>query len=207
MLAPDYWGNPRYDFHLQRFSHGQFFYQETCFYCGVIPVALALLALYRPEKGARFFRNLLVVYILLVGTPIWNAAAVLPAVSKVNSLRTLFVMSFSICVLAAFGFDRAVHLNASRRWPLAATLAGAALGLLVYFSKTVLDPTFLSGWLPGQAVRLPSPEIWNLKTEWLQHVGLAAQAFYTWHNSAFWLPPLLLMGLAALFLAKLPETW
>lgn len=101
-FAPDFYGNPvtRNDW------YG--FYAEWASYIGVVPLGLALYALFRRTKHIGFFLCLAIVS-LLIATPnpvntliVWLK---IPAVSTSYAARIIVLTSFALCVIAAYGLD------------------------------------------------------------------------------------------------------
>ena len=107
ILFPDFYGNPgTYNY----FSKG--FYYETTFFIAVPAFILALYALFsfvRSRKIARFFSiSFIVCFSLAFSLPAsWFLLYELnvPIISTILPSRILFLSTFSLCVLAAFGLD------------------------------------------------------------------------------------------------------
>lgn len=102
-FAPDFFGNPvtRNDW----FGH----YAEWNAYVGVIPLIFAIYALFRKQtKQILFFVFLATIAILFsFSTPFLDLLIALkvPVLSTSAASRMIVIFSFSISVLAAFGFD------------------------------------------------------------------------------------------------------
>lgn len=196
LFFPDLWGHPSQGFHVQRFPQGQFFYFETCFYIGFLPAILSFLGWLHPPNGVRFFRNLLFLQLLILSTPLWNLAALIPNISKVNTLRTLVVACFCLCVLGAAGLDRLMSFSTRRRTTLGLLLALGGIGSGVFLQFYVFDAPTMLNWLKTQQVRIPFPD-----------AGLSPQPFalqfYRWSNPAFWVPILLMTTTALLLWSRL----
>ena len=104
MIAPDFFGNPvtRNDW----FGH----YAEWASFAGTVPFMLAVLALVLAWRDARvrFFAAAGLAGLLLAyDTPVIDLvlALRLPVISTSAASRIVVILSFSIAVLAAFGFD------------------------------------------------------------------------------------------------------
>lgn len=106
MIAPDFYGNPvtRNDW------VGQ--YAEWASFIGVIPLFLGLLSLLKRNKQALFFFIAAAVVLLLaIDTPLQGLIGFLkiPVISTSNPSRIIVLFSFSMAILAGFGFQNLVE--------------------------------------------------------------------------------------------------
>jgi len=105
-LAPDYLGNPvtRNDW----FGH----YAEWNAYIGVIPLALGVYALFKTRKKEILFFSLMALLAILFSfqTPLLNLLIYLkiPVLSTSAASRIIVLFSFSMIVLAGYGFEQLV---------------------------------------------------------------------------------------------------
>jgi len=101
ILAPDFYGNP-----VTRNDRGH--YAEWAGFAGVIPFLLACYAAAK-KKSARFFVLLgLLSLLLTLPTPLldWLEKLKLPVFSTSAASRIISLFSFSVAILAGFGFDQ-----------------------------------------------------------------------------------------------------
>ena len=106
-VAPDFLGNPvtRNDW----FGH----YAEWNAYIGILPLMLAFFALFgKRTKEILFFMFLAILALLFsFQTPFLDFLVFLkiPVLSTSAASRIIVLFSFSMCVLAGFGFDKLLH--------------------------------------------------------------------------------------------------
>lgn len=103
-LAPDFFGNP------STLNYwGTWNYAELVGYVGIIPLFFALLAIMarKDKKTKYFFSVLLVTLIFALPTPISKLPYIyqIPFLSTSQPTRLLFILVFSLSVLASFGLD------------------------------------------------------------------------------------------------------
>ena len=104
-FAPDFFGNPvtRNDY----FGY----YAEYASFVGIIPLIFALFAFINIKKGQAVTKFFLIVAIsalvLALQSPIQAVIGFLriPVISTSNPTRIIALFSFSVCLLAGFGFD------------------------------------------------------------------------------------------------------
>jgi len=106
ILAPDFFGNPvtRNDW----FGH----YAEWNAYIGVFPILFAIYIFFRERKKAIFFIILAVLSIFFAfDSPIIDALVKLhiPVFSTSAASRIIVIFSFSMSILAGFGYDRIIE--------------------------------------------------------------------------------------------------
>lgn len=103
-IAPDFFGNPA---SLNYWSEWN--YAEFVGYIGIVPLLMAILALFfRRDKKTLFFGTILF-FSLFFAFPTFLANLPfifsLPFISTAQPTRLLFLVDFSLAVLAAFGFE------------------------------------------------------------------------------------------------------
>jgi len=103
LFSPDFFGNPvtRNDW----FGY----YAEWASFVGIIPLMLSLIAFNRKNKTIVFFSIISIVVLLLaIDSPIQRFITDLkiPVISTSNPTRIIVLLSFSLSVLAGFGFDK-----------------------------------------------------------------------------------------------------
>lgn len=103
LIAPDYFGNPTtYNY------WGIWNYGEFVSYMGILPLFLVALALFKHDKKILFFTILAAVSLVLsLSNPISKLPYVanLAFISTMQPSRIIFLLNFSLVVLAAFGLD------------------------------------------------------------------------------------------------------
>ncbi len=112
MFSPDFFGNPvtRNDW------YG--FYAEWSSFVGIIPLLLSFFAVIGKKRMSLFFVFSAFLFLLLaVESPIINLISFLkiPVLSTSNPTRIIILFSFSVSVLAGFGFDNLKSLILERR--------------------------------------------------------------------------------------------
>jgi hypothetical protein len=138
LFAPDFFGNPvtRNDW----FGY----YAEWASFVGIIPLFLALLAFSIKNKKVIFFFLLgLVSLILSVDSPLQKFITDLrlPVISTSNPTRIIVILSFSLSILAGFGFERLKEYvekaSIKKVLPLFVAMAFLILGIwfLLFVSK------------------------------------------------------------------------
>ncbi|MEK7543333.1 MAG: YfhO family protein [Patescibacteria group bacterium] len=102
LFSPDFYGNPvtRNDW----FGY----YAEWASYIGVIPLLLAVYAIVRRTRRIGFFLGVAIISFLIATPSPVNVFVVwlkLPAISTSYAVRIIVLVSFSLCVIAAYGLD------------------------------------------------------------------------------------------------------
>lgn len=104
-IAPDFFGNP-----VTNNYYGVWNYGEFVGYVGIIPLFFALLAIFRLRDKKTIFFGAATLVGLLFSLPTVIASLPyklnIPFVSLSQPSRLLSIVDFSLCVLAAYGFDR-----------------------------------------------------------------------------------------------------
>ncbi len=143
LIAPDYFGNPvtRNDW----FGH----YAEWASYIGVIPLlAVFYVVLQKKSKYEWFFIvSALVAIFLAVNTPLSSLIYLsrFPVLSTSAASRIIVLFSFSLTILASFGFDRLIYdwRNQNIKYIKLLIVTSAVLLSLVWIG--LLSGKFLSG--------------------------------------------------------------
>ncbi|MBN2058660.1 MAG: YfhO family protein [Candidatus Saganbacteria bacterium] len=103
-------------------------------YLGILPLVLVFFAFAKRRKKAFFFLAAAVIALLLAFgkyTPLYYVIYLMPGFSLIRyPVKYLFLLNFSLVVLAAFGFERLMFLVAEQREHLG-RLAGYLLWLLL----------------------------------------------------------------------------
>lgn len=145
ILVPNYFGNEStYNF----WGYGGD-YSQTIAYIGTIPVFFALYSFFVQKKKItvlRFFVFSLVVALVLsldwFGSR-WFYSLPIPLVSTGLPSRIFFLSSFSLCVLASYGFDSWISQKFSKRILLYSAFftffVGIIVGVTVYLFKTNVE--------------------------------------------------------------------
>ena len=138
-IAPDFFGNPT-----TLNYWGVWNYGELVGYIGILPLMMALFALIARRDKKTLFFGLLTFISLLFALPTIVAKVPyilnIPLLATAQPTRLLFVMDFSLVVLAALGFDLFLR-NKKKIWyalvPVGMTIIG--LWLFVFLGKDVLS--------------------------------------------------------------------
>ena len=137
-LAPDFFGNPAtYNF------WGSPWYDNFALYVGILPLFLVCLAIFGRKTKEVWFFTFLAIFALLLAlpTPIgkWVADVGIYGVKSISS-RIIFLLDFSLAILAAFGLnwllDKKSKFNLSIYFVIGFfALIFAALWSFVFFAK------------------------------------------------------------------------
>jgi len=139
LVAPDFFGNAttRNDW----FGH----YAEWASFVGIIPVVLAIFAFTKKNAKVLFFAFLAVFSLILsIQSPLipFLIAAKIPVISTSAQSRIIVLVSFSLAVLAGFGFDQLIRnireVRENKKIMAIFTLVGiffALIWLLLFFGK------------------------------------------------------------------------
>lgn len=104
-IAPDFFGNPATGNYW-----GNFNYTEFCGYVGIFSLFLVILTIFGwKNKEVKFWQGVILVsFIFVLPTPISKLfyESKIPLFSNLTPSRLIFLIDFSLAVLAAFGFDR-----------------------------------------------------------------------------------------------------
>lgn len=137
VFAPDVYGNPvtRNDW------FGQ--YAEWSSFIGVIPLLLAVLALFQKRNGTKLFFIVTAILSLLLAYDTilvdFLISLHIPVLSTSATNRIIVVFSFSLCVLAAYGYDEFISIiktNENKmlfQWGLTSTLLVISFGMILFF--------------------------------------------------------------------------
>lgn len=128
-VAPDFFGNPT-----TLNYWGQWNYGEFVGYIGMLPLLFVLIALSGSAiAGLAFWiAAAAIAFLLAFPTPVAYLPYILklPILSSLQPTRLLFVVDFSLAVLAAYGCNAWLEGAKKRRWVWVITLAGALLAIL-----------------------------------------------------------------------------
>lgn len=146
-IAPDFFGNPT-----TLNYWGVWNYAEFVGYIGIAPLLLVIVACFKKQRERLFF-SIAVVVALLFAFP--SFFSFLPFqlhisfLSTAQPTRLLFLIDFSLAVLAAFGLDDLIK-NTQKKWVFV-SLVGVAVGfallwavVLHIFGQFGIDPADLS---------------------------------------------------------------
>ncbi|MEX2028043.1 MAG: YfhO family protein [Candidatus Curtissbacteria bacterium] len=103
LIAPDFFGNPTTGNYWGVWNYGEF-----VSFVGLVPLFLAIFAITKKKKEAYFFACLAVVSLgLALANPVSKIPYLLnlPLLSSMQPSRIIFLLDFSIAILAAFGLD------------------------------------------------------------------------------------------------------
>ena len=142
LIAPDFFGNPA-----TLNYWGEWNYAEFVGFIGVIPLIFALGALTLLKKGdTRFFTWIIIISLLFaLPTPIARLPFLLklPFLSQAQPSRLLSLVTFSLAMLAAFGFDQFLRKKSfSKSIQLSIGSVGLTLSLL--WAATLANSSLIS---------------------------------------------------------------
>ena len=103
LVAPDYFGNPT-----TANYWGIWNYTEFVSFMGIIPLGMVVLSFFKKNEYKNFFVGLLIFSLLLgLANPISKIPFVfnIPFLSTLQPSRIIFLIDFSLCVLASFGLE------------------------------------------------------------------------------------------------------
>lgn len=189
LFAPYLFGSPT---GVAYWGRGAF--REMTTYIGILPLAFAVVGIFRVRKNTFAFLLALialVAWVLAMGrfTPLYGALASLPLFNSVRyPPRFLFLVSFALVALAGIGLERVLKARTSSRVVSAALVVGGILvALLVILNLLFIQHSFLNSILEtladlyGQAQH---PVIFYLERlefalSWNNLSGLALLGFLT----------------------------
>ncbi len=146
-IAPDFFGNPS-----TLNYYGIWNYAEFIGYVGILPLILAFFALFfRRDKKTLFFGTIFFVS-LIFALPTFIAKIPfkfeIPFLSTSQPTRLLFLIDFSLSVLAAFGLDYFIRLKEKKLIiPVLITVSSVLLALWVFvfgFNGNIISPQNLT---------------------------------------------------------------
>jgi hypothetical protein len=145
---------------------------NNCWYVGLAPLALALVALaVRRERRVWFLGALgLAAFAAAAGLPLFNRVQQLPGLQALIPLRIAYLFMFCVAALAGLGFDAWLEL-ARRR-------VGAALALLSAFVLAAAGIIYLLADRHAQSAS--NPALYHLQTEAFRQAALIAGALGLW---------------------------
>jgi hypothetical protein len=108
LFHPDILGHPSHQFFFTRIRNGTMNYLELCPYMGILPLVLALYGSLQKNRATLFFAILGFLSLLYaMGAPVVNLLYyVMPGFKSLTPTRTIFIFTFCIAMLSAFGMDR-----------------------------------------------------------------------------------------------------
>jgi len=139
LFYPDYWGNPAT---LSFFGPSE--YKESIVYIGVIPALLALFSLIHILKHRTtivfFAMTGLIAFLLgndgIVGR--WFVELELPMISSFLPDRTMYIVSFALCVLSAYGMKAFIE-EKKNRW-LGAVMVSFIMIMILILAHRLIIP-------------------------------------------------------------------
>jgi hypothetical protein len=118
-------------------------FNERTGYIGILPLFLALCAIwFRRDRFTRFYFSLAIVSTLVI-FGVWPFAAIahaLPILRDVNETRLLLIVGFSMAVLAGLGWDELGRMQAQRPKLLVTASFFAVAGVVVLWFWFVTAP-------------------------------------------------------------------
>lgn len=160
-IAPDFFGNPT-----TLNYWGQWNYGEFVGYVGALPLIFTILAILFGRTKSRLFWVVIlaVAFLFALPTPIAYLPFILkvPILSSLQPTRLLFILDFSLAMLAAFGCNDFLEGSKKRRLMMPIVLLGFLLmalwGIIVASRLGMLDPS-LRGSLEVSMRNLVMPSI------------------------------------------------
>lgn len=138
-LAPDFFGNPTTLNYWGEWNYGEFIG-----FIGIIPLVLALSGIF-VNKKTKFFALLALISLSFALPTPWAKLIYqlkIPFLSTSQPTRLLFLVDFSLAVLAAFGWEKLIkNKTVPWRWLTAVSAVFLLLWLVVFFSSA--DPVNL----------------------------------------------------------------
>lgn len=144
-LAPDFFGNPTT---LNFWDNWN--YQESAFYFGILPLFFLGLFLLRKKDKLEWFYliSFLLAVVFIFDNPLSRLVYTfkIPFFSQSFASRGIFLLSFSVSILSAFGFESFV--KEKLRWKEIIFLTVPTLILVLFFSFLRIQPGFLGKIFP-----------------------------------------------------------
>jgi hypothetical protein len=151
LFHPDILGHPSHHFYLTRIRSGTQNYRDLCCYVGFLPLFLGLWGALQ-KKGVTLIFTLLALLSLLyaMGAPIVNLLYyILPGFKNFTPCRTLFIFTFCMAMLSAFGVERiereGMPLKLVRAFLVFCSVFTMAIAVLSFMVQT--NQAFLRGLL------------------------------------------------------------
>jgi hypothetical protein len=139
-IAPDFFGNPTTLNYFGVFNYGEFIG-----YVGVLPLIFAVFSIFKRDKTAIFFWCILAVSFLfafqnLISELLYRLS--IPFISTSQPTRLIFLIDFSLSILAAIGFNHFLKTKEKRKIFLSLSFFSIIFALLwlfvLYFGKNYL---------------------------------------------------------------------
>ena len=133
LVAPDYFGNPAtYNY------WGIWNYAEFVSYIGIAPLVLALLGIFYKSKNIKFVLILFASSLILaLSNPISKIPYLMqwPFLSSLQPSRIIFLLSFSLVILSAYGMD--FLLNTKKNKKLFLAIIVILISIIILISYTI----------------------------------------------------------------------
>lgn len=142
LFAPDFFGNP--------VTRNNWFgtYAEWASFIGIVPFALACIALLKKQKRTVlfFFIAGCTSLIFAIDSPIQTLLGLsrIPVLSTSNPSRVIVLFSFAFSVLAGFGLDELQELIKTRRWKKMLPIVLA----LIFILSLIWAGVLFGRWIP-----------------------------------------------------------
>lgn len=159
LFAPDYWGNPG--------TYNAFgnpgFYHERIIYLGLVPLFLALIALFSVKQRLvsfwKYFTLITFSMVFAIPTSWVFHTLHVPLLSAMQPARIMMIVTFGASILAAYGFDAMIKTKSVKIiiLPLL-TIALLALGAWGWLGWTYLQTQLCPTWVQ------PSPFVCHTYT-------------------------------------------
>lgn len=199
LFAPDYYGNPvtRNDW----FGH----YAEWNGYIGVVGLALALLAICNYKKRDILFFSItyLAALLLAYNTPLVTllVALKIPVLSTSAAGRIIVLLSFSLAVLAGFGFDTLLELAKKEKKKIFAWIAILIALFMVLFAYAFF------GLPDSEKVRIARNNLIIPTAILFVTVGYAVSVIFVKSKRVLFVLPLLLLFVASGDMLRFAKKW
>ncbi|MCE1248257.1 MAG: YfhO family protein [Firmicutes bacterium] len=208
LFVPEIFGNPIHHFYLTRISSGVQNYFELMVYIGILPLILAFISLTfgKTYTGERKFFGIssAVVLLMAMGTPLYAVLFyTMPFVKSFTPVRILCLFSFSMCVLAAIGFqqilDKSLKSDKFRFTGLAFTGISLAVAGFAIYNVSRETPLFAGllelYWKSGV---MDLPHNFADKKMFVYEMITGIKTHYNWNNLQLTAP--VFIGMAATIL-------
>lgn len=147
LFAPDYWGNPG--------TYNAFgnpgFYHERIIYLGLVPLFLALIALFSVKQPLatfwKFFTVITFSMVFAIPTSWIFHTLHIPLLSAMQPARIMMIVTFGASVLAAYGFDALIKTKSAKIMILPLLTIGLiATGAWGWLGWTYLQTHLCPAW-------------------------------------------------------------
>ncbi|MDO8487444.1 MAG: YfhO family protein [Candidatus Curtissbacteria bacterium] len=141
MIAPDFFGNPATGNYWGIWNYGEF-----VSFIGIVPLFLVILAFFKRNRGTYFFIFLAVTSLVLaLPNPISKIPYLLnlPQISSMQPSRIIFLLDFSLIILAAFGLEFLLKEKKIKK------ILFSALPIIFISIVLALAPLLAKGFFPN----------------------------------------------------------